>query len=95
MKNHHFAKKEAVALSYDSPTDYAPKVIAKGRGEVANNILENAKKFNIPIQEDPTLVELLGQLEINETIPEELYQIVAELFAFIYRIDKMLENNEK
>lgn len=87
-------RKEAVALSYDIAKDFAPKVVAKGKGEVADNIMEKAKEFNIPIQEDPTLVELLGQLEINETIPEELYQAVAEIFAFIYRIDKTMKNVE-
>ncbi len=87
-------RKEAVALSYDVSKDLAPKVVAKGKGEVADNILEKAKEFNIPIQEDPTLVELLGQLEINEKIPEELYQAVAEIFAFIYRIDKSMKNVE-
>jgi len=94
MNEKHFHRKEAVALSYDSSKDSAPKVIAKGKGDVAANILEKAKKFNIPIQEDPTLIELLGQLEINETIPEELYQAVAEIFAFIYRIDKSLKNDK-
>lgn len=87
-------RKEAVALSYDVSKDLAPRVVAKGKGDVAGNILEKAKEFNIPIQEDPTLVELLGQLEINEKIPEELYQAVAEIFAFIYRIDKSVKNVE-
>ncbi|WP_180994246.1 FlhB-like flagellar biosynthesis protein [Bacillus sp. Marseille-P3661] len=85
-------KKEAVALSYDSSSDIAPKVIAKGKGIVAENILEKAKQHDIPIQEDPSLVELLSQLEINETIPEQLYQVVAEIFAFIYKIDQNIES---
>lgn len=93
-QDRRYKRKEAVALSYDISKDFAPKVVAKGKGEVADNILEKAKEFNIPIQEDQTLVELLGQLEINEKIPEELYQAVAEIFAFIYRIDKSMKDVE-
>ncbi|KAA0547953.1 hypothetical protein FZW96_09430 [Bacillus sp. BGMRC 2118] len=79
----------AVALSYDPtlPTS-APKVIAKGNGIIANSIIEKAKESKVPIQEDASLVELLSQLQINETIPEELYQAVAEVFAFVYRVDR-------
>lgn len=94
MKNIPFKRKQAIALSYDSAKDMSPKVVAKGGGEVAANILSKAKECNIPIQEDPTLVELLSRLEINETIPEELYQAVAEIFAFIYRIDKTMKNDK-
>lgn len=82
--------KSAVALSYDMEKDVAPIIKAKGKGFVAEQIIERAKENNIPIQEDPSLVELLSQLEINEAIPEELYEVVAEVFAFIYRIDKNL-----
>ncbi|QOR68544.1 EscU/YscU/HrcU family type III secretion system export apparatus switch protein [Cytobacillus suaedae] len=84
-------KLEAVALSYDSSKHFAPRLTAKGKGEVAENIIKIAKEQNIPIQDDPTLVELLSQLKINETIPEELYQVVAEIFAFIYKVDKKLD----
>lgn len=82
--------KQAVALSYDETKDRAPKVVAKGTGNVAKEIIEIAKENNIPIQEDPTLVEMLSELEINQTIPEELYEVVAEIFAFIYRVEKNL-----
>ncbi|WP_153123660.1 EscU/YscU/HrcU family type III secretion system export apparatus switch protein [Peribacillus tepidiphilus] len=81
-------RKEAIALRYNSDKEIAPKVIAKGKGKIADNILETAKNHNVPIQEDPSLVELLGKLNINQTIPEELYQAVAEVFAFIYKIDR-------
>ena len=66
----------------------APKVVAKGKGKIAENILEKAKENNIPIQEDPSLVEILGQLNVNESIPEELYKAVSEVFAYIYQIDR-------
>ncbi|KGX83692.1 EscU/YscU/HrcU family type III secretion system export apparatus switch protein [Pontibacillus marinus] len=81
-------RREAVALNYDAEAEQAPKVVAKGKGDVATNIIEKAKENAVPIQEDPTLVNLLGELDINETIPEELYQAVAEVFAFVYNIDK-------
>ncbi|WP_312753606.1 EscU/YscU/HrcU family type III secretion system export apparatus switch protein [Rummeliibacillus suwonensis] len=86
-------RKEAVALSYNPINSDIPKVIAKGKGKIAENILEQAKTHNIPIQEDPNLVQLLGQLDLNETIPEELYQAVAEVFAFIYRLDQLHEKH--
>lgn len=81
-------RKEAVALSYEPNTGDAPKVIAKGKGKIAENILDKAKEHNIPIQEDPSLVEVLGQLQLDQSIPDELYLAVSEVFAYIYRIDK-------
>ncbi|WP_449619366.1 EscU/YscU/HrcU family type III secretion system export apparatus switch protein [Robertmurraya sp. Marseille-Q9965] len=90
MREHEekHVRKEAIALRYDSVKDEAPRVLAKGKGLVADNILEKALTHDVPIQEDASLVELLGKLNINETIPEELYQAVAEVFAFIYRTNK-------
>jgi flagellar biosynthesis protein len=79
---------QAVALSYEASKQNAPKVVAKGKGNVANNIIEKAKKHQVPIQEDSSLVELLSQLQINEAIPEQLYDAVAEVFAFIYSVDR-------
>ncbi|HLS67488.1 MAG TPA: EscU/YscU/HrcU family type III secretion system export apparatus switch protein [Pseudogracilibacillus sp.] len=81
--------KKATALSYDQQTDVSPKVTATGRGLVAEEIIERAKEHNVPIVEDESLVELLSTLEINETIPPELYEAVAEVFAFVYNVDKM------
>ena len=81
-------RKEAVALRYDEEKADAPIVVAKGKGYVAGSIIEEAKKHDVPIQEDPSLVELLANLNINEKIPEELYGVVAEVFAFIYRTDQ-------
>ncbi|WP_163530537.1 EscU/YscU/HrcU family type III secretion system export apparatus switch protein [Halobacillus ihumii] len=86
-------RKEAIALGYQAEKDQAPQVLAKGKGIVADNILEKAKENEVPIQEDATLVELLSELNINEHIPEELYHVVAEVFAFIYRADQEMERN--
>jgi flagellar biosynthesis protein len=80
--------KQAVALSYDATIKSVPKVVANGKGMVAVNIIEKAKEHHLPIQEDASLVELLSQLQINETIPEQLYEAVAEVFAFIYNVDR-------
>ncbi|PIC65648.1 hypothetical protein CSV79_00805 [Sporosarcina sp. P13] len=88
MSEERYKRKEAFALSYNPEVSDAPKVIAKGKGKIAENILERAEEHDIPIQEDPSLLELLGQLNVNETIPEELYQAVSEVFAYIYRLDK-------
>ncbi|WP_461200416.1 EscU/YscU/HrcU family type III secretion system export apparatus switch protein [Anoxybacillus sp. TBDG-1] len=83
-------RKRAVALSYDEQ-HIAPIVVAKGEGAVAERIIERAKQYNVPIYEDETLVAMLGQLQLNETIPEELYKVVAEVFAFIYQVEKKME----
>jgi flagellar biosynthesis protein len=84
--------KKAVALKYDRGKDAAPKVKAKGRGAVADKILALARENRIPIEQDSTLMEALYRLDINEEIPEELYQVVAELLAFIYRMNTLKKN---
>jgi len=81
-------RKQAVALKYQAGTMDAPKVVAKGSGYVAENILKVAQDHQIPVQEDPSLVEVLGKLDLNQQIPPELYQVVAEVLAFVYRLDK-------
>ncbi|MBU5467665.1 EscU/YscU/HrcU family type III secretion system export apparatus switch protein [Virgibacillus sp. MSJ-26] len=81
-------RKKAAALRYDQDKELAPRVVATGEGLTAENIMNKAKQNNIPMLEDSSLVELLAELDINETIPEELYQAVAEVFAFIYRADQ-------
>ncbi len=88
MSGKPYKRKEAVALSYIPEKSDAPRVTAKGKGQIADNILSKAKEHGVPIQEDPSLVELLGQLEVNETIPEQLYQAVSEVLAYVYRLDR-------
>jgi len=78
--------KKAVALSYDTLKDRAPKVIAKGKGDTAENIIKIAKEHNLPITQDEDLVELLGKIEIDHEIPDKLYVAVAEVFKFLYTI---------
>lgn len=88
MKEENNKRKEAIALKYDSNKNIAPYVAAKGKGLIADKIMEKAKEFEIPIQEDPSLLSLLGHLEIHQSIPDDLYEAVAEIFAFIYRVDQ-------
>lgn len=84
----HHVRKQAVALKYDPSVSSGPIVAAKGKGKIAEEILSKATEANVPIYEDKGLVEILGQLDMNTAIPEELYQAVAEVFAFIYRLDQ-------
>jgi len=81
-------RKRAAALSYDQQAHDPPRVSALGKGKIAESIIAKAEEHDVPIIEDPSLVELLSALNINETIPEELYEAVAEVFAFVYRLDQ-------
>ncbi|WP_422446824.1 EscU/YscU/HrcU family type III secretion system export apparatus switch protein [Thermoanaerobacterium sp. DL9XJH110] len=80
--------KKAAALEYDAARDTAPRLVASGKGLIAEKILELARKHNIALHRDPELVEALVQVEIGQEIPPELYQAVAEILAFIYSLDK-------
>ncbi|WP_409292238.1 EscU/YscU/HrcU family type III secretion system export apparatus switch protein [Peribacillus sp. SCS-37] len=81
-------RKTAIALKYDAERENAPRVTAKGKGAAAENIIETAESSGVPVQEDASLAGILGELEVNQAIPEDLYGAVAEVFAFIYKIDK-------
>jgi flagellar biosynthesis protein len=72
---------------YDHPRDPAPRVVAKGQGRIAEKILEIAREHRIPIHEDPDLVEVWAKIELDRAIPPELYQAVAEVLAFLYRLN--------
>lgn len=75
----------AVALRYNEDKEAAPRVLARGAGGVAQKILDIAKEQNIPVREDPDLVEALAKLDVGSLIPTELYPAVAEVLAFVYR----------
>jgi flagellar biosynthesis protein len=83
--------KKAVALRYSPEVQKAPTLIAKGKGHMAETILQKAKDNGIPIQEDSSLVEVLSKLELDQEIPPELYQLVAEVLSFIYRSDNRMK----
>lgn len=76
-----------MALQYQAERDNAPRVKASGRGETAQRILEEAEKHGIPLQRDPDLLEVLAQVPLEEEIPPELYQAIAEILAFVYRVN--------
>ncbi len=79
---------KAVALRYDPLKERAPKVIAKGRGFVVENILAAAQKNAVPVYQNKSLVNMLMALELDREIPPELYRAVAEVLAYVYRIDQ-------
>ena len=81
-------RQKAVAVRYKAGEDTAPRVIAKGQGRLAERILEIAREEGIHVQEDPDLVALLAKLELDSPIPEELYKAVAEVLAFVYRLNR-------
>jgi flagellar biosynthesis protein len=80
------ATREAIALAYQQ-TDAAPRVVARGKGLVAEEIIRRAREHGVYVHESPELVALLTQVDIDETIPPQLYMAVAELLAWLYRIE--------
>lgn len=82
------ANKTAVALSYE-PGDVAPKILAAGKGHVAQKIIDSAKENNVPFYKDNKLADTLSKLDIGETIPPELYEVVAEILVFVDGMEKM------
>ncbi len=79
---------KAVAIKYDAGT-VAPSIVGKGKGEIANKIIEKAQENNVQIYKDKKLVEDLLQIDIGDHIPEELYEVVAKVLIFISDLDKM------
>jgi len=77
---------KAAALKYQKEKGTAPKVVAKGKGEVAQKIISLAKENNLPIRQDEDLVELLSKVELDKEVPENLYKAVAEVFVFVYKM---------
>jgi len=80
--------KKAAALRYDKEKESAPRVIAKGEGELAKNIIKIAELNDLPIKKDEDLIELLSKVDIDKEVPAALYKAVAEVFSFIYRTTK-------
>ncbi len=81
-------KKKAVALRYSAGKDNAPVVIAKGKGDLAERIIEIAKREGIPVMEDKQLIEALINIEVYEEIPPVLYEAVARILVFVQEIKK-------
>ena len=80
-------RKSAIALAYQTG-DTAPKVVAKGRGIIAQAIIERAKEHGVYVHESEDLVGMLMQVELDDNIPPQLYLAVAELLAWLYRLER-------
>ncbi len=83
-------QKTAVAIAYN-PGETAPKIIATGKGHLAEKIIEKAKEDNIPFYRDEKLAKTLSKLEIGDMIPPELYEVVAEILVFVDDMERMRE----
>ena len=93
--NKNKTKTSAVSLQYNQGGDRAPKVTAKGQGWVAEKIIAMAQEQNIPIKKDKDLMELLEKIDVGQEIPDALYQIVAELLAWVYDFNKEYPGKKK
>lgn len=80
--------KSAIALEYN-PHEEAPKIVATGRGVLAEKIIEKAKEANVPVHRDDKLAKTLSKLEIGDMIPPELYAAVAEILVFVDAMEKI------
>lgn len=80
--------KTAVALQYN-PGEQAPKILATGKGAIAEKIIEKAKEADVPLYRDDKLADTLSKLEIGDMIPPELYTVVAEILVFVDDCDKI------
>ncbi|MGI6091452.1 MAG: flagellar biosynthesis [Veillonellaceae bacterium] len=85
---------QAIALSYNAK-NAAPKVVAKGSGYIADKIVFSAKQNSVPIYQNKTLAGMLMAVDIDREIPPELYQAVAEILAYVYRVDQRLGKRQK
>lgn len=89
MKRTTVRRQLAIALGYE-PAELAPQVLAKGYGETARRIEETARAEGVPVREDPDLAQTLAALDVGDWIPERLYRAVAEVLAFVYRVNNRL-----
>ena len=94
MSSHYFDARRnapdrpaAAALAYDPLGTDPPEIVALGRGLRAGEIVRLAREHDVPVHQDAGLVEALGKLEVGQTLPRELYAVVAEVLAFVYSVD--------
>ena len=85
--------KEAAALKYSPDKDAAPEIVALGRGEAAERIIAKAKENDVPLYEDASLAHTLNYLKIGDEIPRELYEVVAQILAFVSRLDSSFDKS--
>ena len=86
--------RRSIAFGYDPDSDRAPKVVAKGLGPIADAILAIAARHDIHIHEDPVLARSLYVLELGQEVPEEFYIAIAEVLAYVYRLDSKLRRQK-
>lgn len=86
------SRQKAIALKYDNEAGKAPLIVAKGMGEIAEQIIKLAEENDIHIHESPELVEVLIRLELGDEIPESLYRAIAEVIAFAYSLKHDSDN---
>lgn len=87
-KNNKNKQKKAVAIGYEPGVDEAPKILAKGKGKTAERIEDVAREHDIPFHEDSMLADSLVDLDLGESIPDHLYDVVAQVLAFIYMLNE-------
>lgn len=80
--------KEAAALKYNE-NEAAPRIIALGKGEIAEKLIEKARESDVPVYENPELAHTLNMLKIGQEIPTELYEVVAEILVFVSKLDRL------
>lgn len=85
-----YERKHAVAIKYEQQNNDAPVVVAKGYGIIAENIVAAAQKHSVPVYQNKVLAGMLMAVDIDSQIPPELYQAVAEVLAYVYRLDQSL-----
>lgn len=95
MSEEKSERPQAVAISYNRETDSAPRVVAKGAGQVAEQILAVAKDSAVPVYKNKALTGMLMAVELDREIPPELYQAMAEILAQIYRLDQTLGQRKR
>lgn len=83
----------ATALHYETGKTEAPQVVATGRGQLADRIIALAEAHDIPLVNDPALAQTLAKIELNTEIPPNLYLAVAQILAYVYRLDQELDPN--
>jgi flagellar biosynthesis protein len=88
IPEHLLQASKAVALNYDGVT--VPKLSAKGEDDLAQAIIDIAIAHKVPVYENAELVQWLGQMEVGDDIPEQLYQVTAEILSFVYRLEDRL-----
>ncbi|BAB05194.1 EscU/YscU/HrcU family type III secretion system export apparatus switch protein [Halalkalibacterium halodurans] len=88
IQRRHTSGRTAAVIQYDETSGDAPKLVAHGKGQIAEQIIDMAKRNNIHMQEDPLLVENLLDMDLGDNIPPQLYSVMAEILLLIEEMEK-------